>query len=379
MGAKKAIKKVFKAFGYDIIRMSPLNEKTFSKDYHNKIVDVYNAMNDDLSKDLFLTNFEYSITKNFGRVYESLLRKEEVVKENTILSLIKNNLQHQKDEIILLGDGKNDWHAEVFYKSLKYFNINISKICNSATPAFHNIQNISYDELFNFRNAKIVMYSMDAYTQERELIERGIRQDNLYILLKQISEEYFDSDIMVPKKHEVFVDGGVANFETCLDFIKWTKNNYDAIYGFEPDDICFKKAQECIKSKPEVDSSKVHLYNAGCWSKSAKLQFFSDGRGGSSINENANSTIDVIAIDTVIPKDKQVTFIKLDVEGAELEALKGAKETIKRCRPRLAICIYHKPEDILELPLYILSLHSDYKMYIRHYQHFIYENVLLCI
>ena len=61
------------------------------------------------------------------------------------------------------------------------------------------------------------------------------------------------------------------------------------------------------------------------------------------------------------------TFIKLDVEGAEIEALQGASETIQKCHPKLAICIYHKSTDILDLGKYILSLNPEYKMAIRHY------------
>ena len=63
-----------------------------------------------------------------------------------------------------------------------------------------------------------------------------------------------------------------------------------------------------------------------------------------------------------------MTFIKLDVEGAERKALQGARKTIKRDRPRLAVSVYHKAEDIIELPAYILSLHEDYRLYLRHYQ-----------
>lgn len=66
--------------------------------------------------------------------------------------------------------------------------------------------------------------------------------------------------------------------------------------------------------------------------------------------------------------DEDVTYIKLDVEGAERKALQGAEKIIRKNHPRLAVSIYHKPEDILELPEYILSLHGDYRFYIRHYQ-----------
>lgn len=77
--------------------------------------------------------------------------------------------------------------------------------------------------------------------------------------------------------------------------------------------------------------------------------------------------------------EEKVTFIKMDVEGAELEALKGARKTIMKHHPRLAISIYHKPEDIWEIPAYILSLSEDYRFYIRHYQFSKNETILYAV
>ena len=77
-------------------------------------------------------------------------------------------------------------------------------------------------------------------------------------------------------------------------------------------------------------------------------------------------SIPVVTIDSTLNGDV-ATFLKMDIEGAELQALVGAKETIKKYKPRLAICIYHKLEDIVTIPEYILSLVPEYKFYIRHH------------
>ena len=101
---------------------------------------------------------------------------------------------------------------------------------------------------------------------------------------------------------------------------------------------------------------------------------------GSMITETTTGTvtIETAAIDEIV-KDDKVTFLKLDVEGAEMKALQGAKNTILKNKPRLAVCIYHKPEDIIEIPAYLLSLNPDYHFYIRHYKLSYNETVLYAI
>ena len=65
--------------------------------------------------------------------------------------------------------------------------------------------------------------------------------------------------------------------------------------------------------------------------------------------------------------DSNPTFIKMDIEGAEYKALKGAERVIRKCHPKLAISVYHKPEDIFDIPSLILEYNSDYRFYLRHY------------
>ena len=76
---------------------------------------------------------------------------------------------------------------------------------------------------------------------------------------------------------------------------------------------------------------------------------------------------------------RKVTFLKMDIEGSELAALRGAERIIREQRPKLAICVYHKPEDLWEIPSLLLSYHPDYKLYLRHYSINETETVLYAI
>ena len=109
------------------------------------------------------------------------------------------------------------------------------------------------------------------------------------------------------------------------------------------------------------------------------MRFKAEKATCSCVSENGENHIDVVTIDETIDENDRVTFIKMDVEGAELESLKGAKHIICRDKPKLAICIYHKPEDMTEIPLYIKSLVPEYKIYVRHHCNSDGETVLYAV
>lgn len=107
---------------------------------------------------------------------------------------------------------------------------------------------------------------------------------------------------------------------------------------------------------------------------------FSGGDSNSSINGSKESNMigEVRKLDDVL-KGERVTFIKMDIEGSELAALKGAANTIRSQKPKLAICIYHSPQDMLNIPIYIKSLVPEYKIYIRHYTDMMLETVCYAV
>ena len=96
------------------------------------------------------------------------------------------------------------------------------------------------------------------------------------------------------------------------------------------------------------------------------------------ISDKGDFTVDVETIDNVVDS-KRVTFIKMDIEGSELSALRGAETTISKSKPKLAICVYHKPEDLISIPQYINSIVPEYKFFLRHHQFISWETVLYAI
>lgn len=191
-------------------------------------------------------------------------------------------------------------------------------------------------------------------------------------------EQYFDPDIIKLRENEVFVDAGVLNLGTSLRFMEECEREHIPkfkIHAFEPDTISYQRCLEIQKKLPGVD---LHLHHAGLWSEKTTLYFAEMGNGGSKITQQETGTyIDTVSLDQCV-LDK-VTFIKMDIEGAELEALKGSREIIRKYRPRLAICIYHKKEDLVEIPSYIKELVPEYKLYVRHYSNVAAETVLYAV
>jgi hypothetical protein len=104
---------------------------------------------------------------------------------------------------------------------------------------------------------------------------------------------------------------------------------------------------------------------------------FNDQKSFSSIYGAGATTVCVDSLDNIV--NQKIDFIKLDIEGAEQDAIDGAKNTIKKHCPIIACCIYHKAEDWHKISQKILSINNNYKIYIRHYMEGIFETVMYFI
>ena len=190
-----------------------------------------------------------------------------------------------------------------------------------------------------------------------------------------VSNQYFPDDIVKLNKDEVFIDAGAFTGDTAENIVKVTEGNYNKIYCFEPDKKCLQILYNNIKNYKNIE-----VVEKGAWHKSEKLRMSYDSEHGSSkIDEEGKSIIELDCIDNCIASGQRITYIKMDIEGAELKALLGCERVIRECRPKLAICVYHRNEDLLDITNYILTLIPDYKLFLRHHNVSGTETVLYAI
>lgn len=198
-----------------------------------------------------------------------------------------------------------------------------------------------------------------------EIVEKRKKGFLDYTDIKEEGDEYFEHGFFTYSKEEVFIDAGGYDGDTIEEFVAFTQNSYKRIYSFEPD----KSMAELLKAKLYKYDNKVKFYPYGLYSENVTLPFCNDNHIYSSHivdDDTASSYIQCVKLDEIVGEEK-VTFIKMDIEGAEIPALHGAKNVILKNAPKLAICIYHKPKDLWEIPLLIHLWVPEYKFYIRHY------------
>lgn len=215
---------------------------------------------------------------------------------------------------------------------------------------------------------------------KHQLLSLGHPQDHLIdvgaVVINCQEIQYFDLPYLPKVERECFVDAGVLDGATSMRFLKWAGERVEHVYCFEPDTAC---AKESWKNLADIAGTDViTIVEKALWSKPSTLHFtMGIGRGCSRVADTGVD-IEATSLDEAIG-DKRVTFIKMDIEGSESEAIKGAAHIIRTQRPKLAICLYHRPEDIIELPALVLSLVPDYRLYMRHYTFHSGETILYAV
>ncbi len=184
-------------------------------------------------------------------------------------------------------------------------------------------------------------------------------------------DPYMSKDIFSFSKTEVFVDGGAFNGDSIKFFIERCSGEFKKIISFEPSREPFKVLKELFGH-----DSRIELIQAFLCDRETTLLFDDLGQRDSSlIQQGQGNRVRGTNIDG-LPDSAGITFIKMNIEGAERDALQGARKTIQKQAPKLAIAAYHRPSDLWALPKLIKELNPKYKLYLRQHDGGIIETVL---
>lgn len=296
-------------------------------------------------------------------------------------------LDGQDDNIpfIIFGAGKEGENSFEILRHTKYAG-NIYGFCDNNSELWGKtkcgLPIFSIYELLSKKKDLLYVLASSGYNPSflNQLLSLYVPQKNIFVapfnaLFAQRGWQYFD--MFQPSSHEVFVDAGAYDGKTSKDFLRWCHGEYDGIYMFELNSnmkqVCFSNFGTCDK--------RIKFIAKGCWDKNTILRAEYSQNASHILDNNDISIgipISVCLLDSEL-KNIPVTFIKMDIEGAEIRALHGAEKLIRNFKPKLAISVYHKKKDIIDIMTYLSNLNLDYKFFLRHYSACQWETVLYAL
>lgn len=218
-------------------------------------------------------------------------------------------------------------------------------------------------QLTEFKNIHDRLISEESRQLFLDVLSFRVSGDNSkdYGFKVKIEQQYFE-DFLLCSDQEIFVDGGAFTGDTAQGFIDFVggESHYKSIYLFEPDFMNLQNAKENLRSY-----ANVHYIQKGLSDCQSEAFFNNLNESFSAVSDSGDSKIELTTIDDIV--DERATFIKLDVEGYDLLALKGAKQQILENHPKLAVSVYHNPEHFWLVPEFVFSLRDDYDLELRHY------------
>jgi len=218
------------------------------------------------------------------------------------------------------------------------------------------VYNCLSDELSREVYAKIVRFRMI--------------DDTLHIPTQPQTDQYFEPEFYQPSPAAAFVDCGAFDGISLRTFMKINGLAFDSYYGLEPDPDNYQKLSAYIKQLSDNLRKRMRCEPKAAWCKEAQIHFYNLSGPGSFVADIGQKNVETTTIDHLLA-GKKATFIKMNIEGAEKEALFGARQTICHFMPELAVAGYHRTDDLWRIPLQVLSYVSDYRVYLRSYMNHI--------
>lgn len=215
-------------------------------------------------------------------------------------------------------------------------------------------------------------FMMDSLSKEvfEKIVRFRLLDDSIEVPTMSQEKQYFEYGFYEKRQDEVFVDCGAFNGISLNTFLQENNHTFDFYYGMEPDKANFEKLREYVANMPEDIRKKMYITPKAAWKDHNGIKFYSLCGPGSFVADIGKETAETVTIDEMLD-GKRVTYIKMNIEGSEKEALRGAEKSIKQYKPRLAIAGYHRTDDLWKIPLMIKRYREDYKIYLRSYMNHI--------
>lgn len=338
----------------------------------NNIPLIEEHIMDDVSKNIFRNRIKYNggdISK-IDKILETVYGGKELL----------NFFKKYEGNLYIFGAGiLGKEFLDTFLGSEHHFSAFIDNDAKKQGTFIRDIPVIGIDELPLIKSdiGIILVNKFHFHDIKIQLLKYGFKESQIFNFSKyylQLNyQQYFDIEYIDKEEAVDFVDCGALDGNTSIIANKWLKA-IENIWIFEPDKQNIEKCRENL-SKLRCN---IEIINKAVWSCNTVLKFNESGNGMSGVDESGEQSVEATYLDSVLKKNNKL-YIKMDIEGAELQALQGAEKTIRGCKPNLAICVYHKTKDIEEIPLLLLKYNPDYKFYFRHYSLTKNETVLYAI
>lgn len=333
------------------------------------LTNVYNHIVDDVSRKMFLKRFMLSMTSDMKYLKELILLTEGGRRLNERLN--------KSDSIYIYGAGiRGTRLAEMFAEK----NI-VGFVDKVKTGYYRNIPILSLCEFKEKYSGGCIVISNFYGWQEiecevLELLSGKIEKSQIILLDEyesiNIEEQYFEKRCISHYTNSggSFVDAGCYDGSETIKWIKLFGDSCEAVYAYEPD----KENYEMCRRNFE-GFSNVYLSEYGLSNKKEQLFFCKEGKLSSHFEQSGSERVVCDSLDNILPY-QHVSTIKMDIEGMEKKAILGAERIIRKNKPNLAICVYHKREDIIEIPQLLLEMNPNYYFALGHYSVGIVDTVL---
>jgi FkbM family methyltransferase len=178
------------------------------------------------------------------------------------------------------------------------------------------------------------------------------------------SVQYFPDHLFDLNSEEVFIDCGAFDGDTIRAFMKRMDSLFKRIHALEPDPLNFRQLEEFIAALPQDVQSRIILHRIAAAEYRGQIGFALAGNASSAADATAMMKVDCAPLDQILSPEVP-TYIKLDIEGAEMDALKGAAGLIRQHKPVLAVSVYHRQDHLWRIPLYLKTLFPGYQFFLR--------------